>query len=56
LVSKDGCSNECKIEAGYVCEDIPSKCTPICGDGMIVGTEKCDDSNKNSTDGCSDVC
>ena len=33
-------------------------CTPICGDGYIVGIEKCDDKNKSTTigNGCNEDC
>lgn len=31
-------------------------CSPICGDGLLVGTEDCDDGNKNNGDGCSSAC
>ena len=35
------------------------KCTcpqVLCGDGIIAGTEKCDDGNATSGDGCSSTC
>lgn len=54
LISNEGCSDLCKLESGYACEG--SKCSPVCGDSLIVGAEKCDDSNKNLNDGCSDTC
>ena len=44
-VSNDGCSSDCtKLETGFKClvGVTPLKCTPICGDGLVVGTEKCD--------------
>lgn len=31
-------------------------CSPICGDGKVVGGEECDDGNKTSGDGCSVQC
>lgn len=41
---------------GYTCTWTPSVCTPICGDGKLVGIETvtghCDDANKNHGDGC----
>lgn len=30
--------------------------TPICGDGLVEGTEQCDDGNVINGDGCSSVC
>ena len=38
----DGCSSTCQVEAGFQCVGEPSVCSPICGDGMIVGGEVCD--------------
>ena len=41
---------------GYNCTGNPSVCTPICGDGNLVGIEAtaghCDDANKHNGDGC----
>jgi cysteine-rich repeat protein len=31
-------------------------CTPICGDGLVIGGEACDDGNSAGGDGCSRVC
>jgi cysteine-rich repeat protein len=52
----DGCASDCEIEDGYTCNGAPSMCAPVCGDGMVVGTEQCDDSNLESGDGCSETC
>ncbi|MBU1413823.1 DUF4215 domain-containing protein, partial [Myxococcota bacterium] len=65
----DGCSTSCTVEAHYVCNGEPSVCTcdvgwtgvdcsiaVICGDGLIVGSEGCDDGNVLVGDGCSGVC
>ncbi|MBV9949858.1 MAG: DUF4215 domain-containing protein, partial [Myxococcales bacterium] len=38
---------------GDVCEQAP---VPVCGDGIVNGTEQCDDGNAKSGDGCSDAC
>lgn len=46
LVSGDGCSSVCVIEKYFECDnsDSPSKCKPICGDGVFIGLggEECD--------------
>ena len=31
-------------------------CNPICGDGLIISPETCDDNNTVSWDGCSSIC
>jgi len=41
----NGCSSTCTLETGYSCEDLPSVCSGICGDGIRTGTEGCDDGN-----------
>ncbi|MDD4628963.1 MAG: DUF4215 domain-containing protein, partial [Candidatus Peribacteraceae bacterium] len=52
----DGCSSPCRIETGYSCSGIPSLCTTVCGDGVIVGREQCDDRNRLNGDGCTATC
>ncbi len=52
----DGCSSTGKIESGYVCREAGKACTPICGDGILVGGEECDDGNRKGGDGCSQEC
>jgi fibro-slime domain-containing protein len=53
----DGCSNTCKLEAGWVCPIIGAACRAAsCGDSLLVGVETCDDGNQNSGDGCSSTC
>ena len=49
--SEDGCSASCETEVGYICQGSPSICTPICGDGLEVGNEECDDGN-TETESC----
>lgn len=46
----DGCSNSCKLEAGWQCYQ--SYCQPINHDGLIRGEEQCDDGDSDPTDGC----
>ena len=41
----DGCSDTCEIEDGWLCEQSPSLCTTLCGDGIVAGDEICDDNN-----------
>ena len=59
----DGCSSDCTIETGWICELPGTPCTQqpeepgdICGDGKISGDEKCDDGNAKDGDGCSSKC
>lgn len=60
IYAGDGCSSECKIEPGYVCQTAGVACegalTPVCGDGIVTDTEECDDGNSYSGDGCSANC
>lgn len=43
---EDGCSTLCQIEKGWSCDQDPSICKPICGDGFIVPFyEECEDLN-----------
>ena len=56
----DSCSSTCTKEIGLDCTNATcgqTSCTAICGDGLKVGIEACDDGNNtNSSDGCSAVC
>ena len=61
---EDGCSMNCTIEVGYMCavdydmtamQNI-SLCVPICGDGIVIWPEECDDNNTVIGDGCGDDC
>jgi len=36
----DGCTADCQQEKGWTCTG--SGCTPLCGDGLILGNEACD--------------
>jgi cysteine-rich repeat protein len=48
----DGCSSLCRIESYWTCSG--QTCTPICGDGVIVGLQnECEDGNTAQLDGCS---
>lgn len=52
----NGCSSTCTLETGYSCEDLPSTCSPVCGDGIRTGTEGCDDANRLDIVGCESDC
>jgi cysteine-rich repeat protein len=54
----DGCSANCSVETGYACSMEPSQCATVCGDGIIVGSETCDQGGMNVADGdgCSATC
>jgi len=52
----DGCSSNCAVEEGWLCDGELSVCNPICGDGRVRGDEGCDDGNIEGGDGCSEVC
>jgi fibro-slime domain-containing protein len=61
--SGDGCSSTCTVEPGYTCPNVSGSGGPCvkakvntCGDGILAGTEQCDDGNTNSGDGCSSTC
>lgn len=55
--ASDGCSDTCRIEAGFYCTGQPSVCTrPICGNGIVEPGEGCDDGNAVGRDGCSSLC
>ena len=60
--NSDGCSSTCTIETGYECDGggynpaAVDTCTPICGDGLRIGTEACDDADTDDGDGCSSTC
>src|SRR5690606_20394505 len=53
--SGDGCSSTCTLEPGWRCSS-NGQCAPICGDGVRMGGEECDDGNRLSGDGCSAAC
>ncbi|MFP8878589.1 MAG: IPTL-CTERM sorting domain-containing protein, partial [Myxococcota bacterium] len=43
-------------ESGWTCSGDPSLCSEVCGDGIVTGSETCDDSGKTPGDGCDAVC
>jgi cysteine-rich repeat protein len=55
--SGDGCSGQCKTEAGFTCTAPgPSTCTTTCGDGIRAGAEVCDDHNTSVCGTCNAAC
>ncbi|CAD8101520.1 unnamed protein product [Paramecium sonneborni] len=40
-------------EIGWEIDLVSRECKPICGDGLVVGKEQCDDRNEIDWDGCS---
>ena len=49
-VSGDGCDDQCEVETGWVCN--VDGCQPVCGDGVILPNEQCDDGELGNDDGC----
>ncbi|PKN45012.1 MAG: hypothetical protein CVU59_10235, partial [Deltaproteobacteria bacterium HGW-Deltaproteobacteria-17] len=39
---QEGCAQDCTIVPGWSCDGEPSVCGPICGDGVLVGNEECE--------------
>ncbi len=70
LVPGDGCNASCQTESGFDCYGVPGGATvcrvsvgvvpvmPVesCGNGLLGGTESCDDGNTESGDGCKPDC
>jgi cysteine-rich repeat protein len=66
IAPADGCDSNCQVEPGWTCPAIPASnsssvtiggvCSAICGDGLQVGQEACDDGNIQDNDGCSSDC
>ncbi|MGE5787830.1 MAG: DUF4215 domain-containing protein, partial [Myxococcales bacterium] len=58
-VSVAGCKS-CQVDAGYSCAPSSltgaSVCSPICGDGLVVAEEACDDGNTDVCGTCNATC
>jgi cysteine-rich repeat protein len=61
----DGCSAACVPEVGFICTDVDlpdrvlSECAPHCGDGIVIGSEACDNGSGNDDSrygGCKSDC
>ncbi len=55
----DGCGPACAIEAGWACPNVGLPCTAAaCGDGIVAGTEDCEDGDAPPAagDGCDAAC
>lgn len=52
----DGCDANCHVEPGWECvvdgTTHQSTCTPICGDGELIGSETCENANAQACVGC----
>ncbi|MEJ7596839.1 MAG: DUF4215 domain-containing protein [Kofleriaceae bacterium] len=44
----------CACNAGYVGDGVT--CESVCGDGIVVATEECDDNDLEPADGCNEAC
>lgn len=61
ISSADKCEGDCSMPVtGWICTGgsptTPRNCVPECGDGLVLGTEPCDDANLVDLDGCSSTC
>ncbi|MBN1605777.1 MAG: DUF4215 domain-containing protein [Polyangiaceae bacterium] len=57
--SGDGCDGTtCQVEEGWSCPLVGAACRPICGDGLVLGREQCDDGpgDPAAGDGCGVAC
>jgi fibro-slime domain-containing protein len=52
----DGCSDICELEPGFTCPRPGASCRPLCGDGLVLGREGCDDGDALAGDGCDENC
>jgi len=48
--------HSCLLGIGEGCSQAINDCTPACGNGVIEGTEQCDDGATVNEDGCSSTC
>lgn len=50
------CSSSCSTEHGYTCPTAGSACETVCGDGIYISGELCEDGDTADGDGCSSTC
>ncbi len=55
LTSTWTCTDPCATE-GFTKDATTGECKEICGDGLNLGVNECDDGNRKSGDGCSSDC
>lgn len=55
LLRGEPCGESCTRIEGCECR-AEDQCSPICGDGLIRGDERCDDGNQSPGDGCDGLC
>ena len=65
-LNNDGCSSVCTVEQGWTCITVLcglSQCNitcgdggKVCGDGVQIYSEECDDGNTRDNDGCNSKC
>lgn len=59
-IKPHSCRADCMlVESGFECDmtpDTQSTCKEICGDGINMGFNECDDGNTDSFDGCGTYC
>lgn len=53
---EDASAADCAAEDGWICSGPSCSCLPLCGDGIKLQGEDCDDGNTLSHDGCSSSC
>lgn len=51
-----GACNVSCVCGGYGLPWVDGHCTPVCGDGLVLMGEQCDDNNTDDGDGCSNAC
>ena len=58
MYDNKGCKFDCSGPIqGYSCDDSsPTVCSVICGDGISLESETCDDNDMNSQRGCNSSC
>jgi fibro-slime domain-containing protein len=50
-IGGDGCSTSCTVETGWACPP-STACVPVCGDGILRGSEQCETADSNACQNC----